>query len=301
MSNAASKGWSWLAWARWVTRIPEYWRPLKVGNDGDTAGSMMLGDTTQATIQVKWWFLSKAGFDVDGWIGKRRSSIGASDKVGREYPRTGVFERTLWLPQAETGRGSTISVWYGYSQAAELMIEVVVNDAAGPDVLSQVEELVLPSMTVSEPADPTRWAVYDTRFESPAGYRLYESRLNPGAVGLYFRSGKDRLLLCQFYPATAALANQPLDDWLQTSALKGKWHSKLKHPDIRDYCLEGNKGLLQNRIMARPFPLDLLGRSYCLSLIIHDGALDRLLMAEHIHLVKADESLVSNAIRKMNW
>jgi len=301
MSNAASKGWSWLAWARWVTRIPDHWRPLKVENKGNTGGYMMLGDTTQATVQVKWWSPPEDGFDFDGWIDKQRSSIGASDKAGEQYPQTGAFDRTLWLPQAETRRGGTISVWYGCSQAARLTIEVIINDAAGSDVLCQVKRLVLASMKVSKPNDPIRWAVYDTRFESPAGYSLHESRLNPGAVGLYLQNGKERLLLCQFYPAAAALANQPLSSWLETTALKGKWHSKLKNPDIRDFCLGGNKGLIQNRVMARPFPLDLLGRSHCLSLIIHDQTLDRLLMAEHIHLMKADERLVSDAIEKMNW
>jgi len=270
-----------------------------VENAGET-GRFMLGDTTQATIQIKWWSLSDVGFDYSHWIDERRRSMWADATEDSDAPGSDCFDRTLWLPKAQTRKGASSSAWYGYDERARLIIEVVINDAAGREVLDLARNLVLPSMEVSDPNAPIRWSVYGTRFESPTGYDIYDSRLNLGAISLFLRKGKDRLLLCQFYPATVALANQPLTDWLEISALQGKWHAK-EEPKIGNCRVGESEGIRQERGMYRPFPLDRLGKSHCLSMIVHDKRLDRLLMAEHIHLMQADEALLVDCIEKMNW
>ncbi len=262
---------------------------------------MMLGDTTQATIQLKWWSPTEEDFDFSPWMDERRQSLWATATEGTGITSADSFDQTLWLPEAQSRKGARTSVWYGYAKQARLIVEVVINDAAGREVLDDAKNLVLPSMDVSGPDTPTRWSVYDTRFESPSGYEIYDSRLSLGAILLLLRRGKDRLMLCQFYPATGALARQPLSDWLEVTALKGKWHSKRKDADIEDCRVGDFAGIRQERVMARPWPLDLLGRSFCLATIVHDTTLDRLLMAEHIHLTQADDRLVTEAIEKMNW
>ena len=291
--------WSWLAWSRWKTKIPEHWRPLRVEN-ADESGSLMLGDTTQATAQIEWWSPSVADFDISQWMDKRQQSLWQTAIADQKAPGADRFDRTLWLPEARTRRGALSSVWYGYAKQAKLIIEVVINHSAGQEVLDLSRQVVLPSMDVSDPDAPTRWAVYSTRFVSPPGYEIYESRLNLGTIMLFLRKGKDRLVLCQFYPGTIALSKQPLADWLETSALKGKWHSK-KDPQVREWRVGAFEGIRQERAMSRPFPLDLLGKSHCLSIIVHDKRSDRLLMAEHIHLMQTDEHMVTKAIEEMNW
>ena len=261
---------------------------------------MMLGDTTQATVQIKWWSPSGEGFDISQWLLERQESLWKTAIADPEAPGADRFDRTLWLPEARTRRGAISSVWYGYSKQAGLIIEVVINHSAGEEALDLSRQMILPSMDVSAPDAPTRWAVYDTRFESPPGYEIYDNRLHLGTIMLFLRKGKDRLLLCQFYPGAIALARQSLTDWLETTARKGKWHSK-KDPDIRECSVGAFEGVRQERAVSRPFPLDRLGKSHCLSIIVHDKRLDRLLMAEHTHLMQTDEQMVTKALERMNW
>ena len=248
-----------------------------------------------------WWSVSEEGFDIEAWIDKRRQSLFKEAAEDVDPPAVTGFDRTLWLAEAQSHGGGVTSVWYGYREQARLILEVVINDVAGEEVVAVAKDLVLASMAASEPNAPIQWAIYDTRFESPAGYDIYDSMLNLGAMSLFLRKGKERLMLCQFYPASMALAKQPLADWLETTALTGKWRGGKKDPDILECRVGPHDGLRKERALSRPFPLDLLGKTHCLSIIAHDKGLDRLLMGEHIHLTQTDDRLIVDAIGRMNW
>ena len=299
MNEISLKEWSWLAWARWKAKIPAHWRPLRIENK-DATGSFMIGDSTQATVQIKWWSPPHEGFDGSRWLGERLRSLWKGVKAAEEAPAADCFDQTLWLPEARTRKGAISSVWYGYSSRARLLLEVVINGSAGRHVQELAETMLLPSLDVSGLNSATRWAVYDTSFESPPGYVIHESRLNLGAISLVLKLGKNQLMLCQVYPGTTALVKTPLTGWLETSALKGKRRS-IPIDGNREIEVDSFNGLKRESAELLPFPLGRLGPRHCLAMITHDKTLDRLLMAEHISPVWTEDELVSEAIRRMNW
>ncbi|MEE8399434.1 MAG: hypothetical protein V3S89_10545 [Desulfobacterales bacterium] len=290
---------SLIAWAGWKTRIPEHWRPLRVENQ-DAAGTFMIGDAAQATVQVKWWTPDPKGFDGARWLEKRLRSFWKGARAEADAPAGDRFDQTLWLPEARTRKGAKASVWYGYSAGAQLLIEVVVNSGAGPDVKQLAETILLPSLNVSDRTAPIRWAVYDTSFESPPGYVIDESRLNLGAISLVLKQGKQQLMVCQIYPGGAALEKAPLLEWLGTTALKSKRKST-PIDGAGEVKIDSFKGLKRESTERLPFPLGRIEPLHCLAMIAHDETLDRLLLAEHISPVWTEEGLVSEAIRAMNW
>lgn len=299
MNKASSIKWSWLAWARWKMKIPAHWRPLRVENR-DSKARFTIGDSTQATVQIKWWNPPSKGFDVSRWLDRRLRSMGRRVTVADHAPASERFDRTLWLPEARTRKGAVSSIWYGYASRARLVLEVVVNGGASPEAQELAQTLVLPSLDVSPADAPTRWAVYDTRFESPPGYELQDSRLNLGAITLHLRKGKQRLMLCQVYPATAALAKKPMAEWLDISALKGKWQPQSTN-GVEELQVGPFQALRRANTRRRPFPLGGLVRRHCVGVVAHDESLNRLLLAEHISPVAREAGVVSEAIRSMNW
>jgi hypothetical protein len=180
------------------------------------------------------------------------------------------------------------------------LLEVVINGGAGRNVNELAETILLPSLDVSDLNAPTRWAVYDTSFESPPGYVIHESRLNLGAISLVLKLGKNQLMLCQVYPGTTALTKAPLTGWLETSALKGKRRS-IPVDGNREIHVDSFNGLKRESTELLPFPLGRLGPRHCLAMIAHDKTLDRLLIVEHISPVWTEDEWVSEAIRRMNW
>jgi len=290
---------TWLAWARWKAKIPAHWRPLHVENK-DLAGRFMIGDSTQATVQIKWWNPPSTGFDGSRWLGRRLHSLWKGVRVAEEAPAGDRFDQTLWLPEARTRKGAISSVWYGYSSRARLLLEVVINGGAGRDVKELAETILLPSLDVSDLNAPTRWAVYDTSFESPPGYMVHESRLNLGAISLLLKLGNNQLMLCQVYPGTAALTRQPLTGWLEASALKGKRRS-IPIDGAGEIQVDSYIGYKRESTELLPFPLGRLDPRHCLAMIVHDTMLDRLLMAEHISPLWTEDEMASEAIRRMNW
>ncbi len=299
MSKAHTAEWSWLAWAGWRAKIPVNWRPLRLENR-DSSGHLMLGDSEQATVQFKWWNPPTKGFDISRWLDKRLRKVGKRVQVAKKAPAAHRFDRSLWLPEVRTRKDAVSSVWYGYSASAPLVLEVVVNNGAGPEASDLAIDLLLPSLDVSAADAPTLWSVYDTSFESPPGYTIYDSRLHLGAISLFLENGKRQLMLCQVYPATAALAKKPLETWLDMSSLKGKWRSGAANgPEaVRVGAFSGLSRAVTKR---RPFPLGRFVQRQCVAVVAHDEALDRLLLAEHISPDATVSEFVSNAVRSMNW
>jgi hypothetical protein len=260
----------------------------------------MLGDSEQATVQFKWWNPPARNFDGARWLGKRLRSMGKKVRAEEVPPPGPRFDRCLWLPEVRTRKDAVSSVWYGHSAKAQLVLEVVVNAGAGPEIRELAENLLLPSLNVSAANAPTQWSVYDTSFASPSGYTILDSRLHLGAISLFLKNRKRRLTLRQVYPGTAALAKKPLETWLDMSALEGKWHSATadgpKAVSVGEF-----DGLERAVTKRRPFPLGRLARRHCVAVVVHDQTLDRLLLAEHISPdVTAAES-VSNTVCSMNW
>lgn len=289
-----------LAWARWSTKIPSHWRILRV-DIKDRTGSITLGDRTQAIARIKWWHPPNADFDGHAWMARRLRTMQRKARAAEHAPAASSFDRTLWFPEAPTPKGGLISpTWYGYSSPARLLLEIVVNGAAGAEARAPVTEVLLPSLDTSGADAPTRWAVYDTSFESPSAYRIVESRLNLGGISLRLAKGKDRLLLGQVYPGTAALAKKPLEDWLGDPSPRGRWIAKTQGGP-RPLRIGPIQGLERSGTKHLPFPLGPLIRRHFTAAVAHDSALDRILLVEHLGPHKKPEGLSLQLLESMNW
>jgi len=304
LNEIFSTDWTWLAWSGWKARIPAHWRPLRVENRERT-GCFMLGDTNHAMVQVKWWTPPDKKFDFDRWLNKRCRSqwkMAKGAKAENEVPGSVCFDRACWLAKDRGGKRSNSPVWYGYASKGSLVLEIIVNGSTESEAQDFARNELLTSMRVSRTDEPVQWAVYNTRFESPPGYRMEEYRLNPGAILLFLSKNKSRLMVGQIYPGSIALDNRSLLDWAGTTVLKGKWHQK-NTSDLNEYHIGASEGIRVKRIMSRPFPLDRFdfGKCVCLTGIVHDRELNRLLIAEHIDPVETNDVMVSEAIKRMNW
>lgn len=298
MNETVSIATSALAWARWETRIPAHWRPLRVQNRKNT-GRITLGDSAQATVQINWWNPPRKGFSSARWMQRRLRSMRKSVTIADHAPAAERFDNTIWLPDVQDRKGVSSSIWWAYAARARLVIEVVVNTGAGPEVGDVAQDLLLPSFDASPVDAPTRWAVYDTSFESPPGYDLTDSRLNLGAITLHLRKGGQRLMLCQIYPASAALIKKPLDAWLDITGLKGKRISKAPKGDV-ELHVGAFDGLERASTESFPFPLGRLRRRHRFAAAVHDESLDRLLVSEYVGSPEAGAYLVREAVRTMN-
>lgn len=294
-----SDDWMWLAWARWTARIPSHWRPLRV-EVGDGRGHLMVGDSTQAIAQLKWWYPSRTNFDAEQWIDKRVRTFKGEVAAAEKTPARACFDETRWLPEVHIAKDTISSLWCGYSAAAGLALEIVLNGAVPKDEHKAAMEIFLPSLGVCALDAPTRWAIYDVSFESPAGYVLRTKRLAMGAVRLELAKGKRLLRLGQVYPGVAALAKTSLENWLTGFYKSGKRHLRAGEK-AHAFELEGMKGLECLGVKRLAFPLGRVAPRYMAGAIVHDEKLDRLLVAAHESPRDEKGYLVHAALRRMNW
>ncbi len=294
-----SDDWMWLAWARWTARVPSHWRPLRVEANGGR-GKLMVGDSTQAIAQLKWSYPSEKDFDAEGWIEKRVRSLKGEVAPAKNAPARTAFDETRWLPEVHMAKGAISSVWCGYSAAAGLALEIVLNGAVPDEVRRASMELFLPSLGVCALDAPTRWSVFDVSFESPPGYVLHGKRLDLGNLRLELAKGKRLLRLGQVYPGVAALAKSPMANWLTGFTTPGRRHLQ-GDEKAQPFEREGMKGLEYLGVKRFAFPLGGVAPRHMAGAVVHDEQLDRILLAVHESPGKEEGELVYDALRRMNW
>lgn len=293
-NRGGQPGFGILAWAGWLMRVPSDWRALRVAGDWGR-GSMVVGDATEALMQVKWLRVPPERFDAARWLRRRLGKV-AGDSAG-DGPRPQGFSETAW---ASRRGGANGALWYGYAPEAGMVIEVVVGGRR-----RTAEQRVLPSLRASARGGATRWAVFGSSFESPPGFALVAQRLQLGDVALLFRGAdRSRFVLRQVYPAQLALARRDLADWLEFPVFKeGRRFRPTER--TRDWKIDlfGTElaGVLRTGRKQLPLPLGWIAPRRSIGAVVHDRALDRLLIAEHDSRGEPDEALLATALRSMNW
>jgi hypothetical protein len=239
-------------------RIPRDWRPLRIEGTAED-GTMVLGNSMEVLARLRWHRgeperpggmlgaplhalgeliagrKGGRGFDAARWIARHVRHVAPGAAPDAHPPRPRGFDMAVWLPGLEAGTGAgagaggTRSIWYGWSSSARMLFEAVLRDATGGSDGRVLAQSVLPSLTASDGADRTRWAVFDVSFESPAGFELVAHRLQVGDMGLRL-TAKDgrRLVVRQVYPASLALTRRDLAGWLAHGPFEEK-HRTLRH------------------------------------------------------------------------
>lgn len=299
--------WITLAWAGWSMRVPPDWRPIEI-NHAAGRGSMLVGDSTSAIVQVKWSVLAagaRDGFDPKRWAQRRvgRLPPAGGQKAGVPSPAGMVV--LAWSPAESGPKGVTRSIWHGWSKSAGLLIEAVVYSADRPELGAMVRGEVLSSLSTRAAGDPTDWSVFDVSFRTPARFDLAERRLSPGHMAMLFAGPRqERLLLRQVYPTAAALARRDLAGWLRSEIFpqRRRFYPRGDGEPLSADCF-GQRlvGLIRRGLTRYPWPFGWVGSRHTVQAAVEDPRLDRLLLVEHECRGKASDETAADAVAAMNW
>jgi hypothetical protein len=201
--------------------------------------------------------------------------------------------------------GGAVWAWYGFSSAAGLGLELAASGHLDSRQRRALDDLVLPSLRLAPADQPTRWAVFEASFVSPAGFLLRAARLHVGDIALCLAArGGRRLLLRQVYPADLALSRRPLEAWLDYPPFRE--HRRFRREGEAQPWQAASfgrrlEGLLRRGRKALPAPLGPLGGRRSVAAAARDTELERLLLAEYDGPHEADPDVVAEAIGQMNW
>ena len=289
-----------LAWVGWETMIPDDWRPLRVEGDWDK-GNIIVGGGEQALFQIKWRRTGPA-FRGDRWLKRRLTKVRA--KAAEDGPALRGFGHTPRSPGG--GRNAALgALWYGHAPEARMIVEIGVAATAPKAARRQMEDRVIPKMQATALNAPTRWAIFGSSFESPAGFTLARRRLHLGDVVLELKTpDKARLTLRQVYPGALALARRKMSEWLEFTPFREGRRFKAARPN-EDWSLDTPggtwSGLRRTGRKRVPFPFGIIAARRSVAAVLHDTELDRLLIAECDSRRDVRPETVADALRAMNW
>lgn len=277
-------------------RLPPSWRALRIEGNW-IKGQMMIGDASNAIMQIKWYRPGSRKFDPARWVAARIKDPSTAD----EGPKLVDFVQTAWQHQADDDK----ALWYGYAPRADLALGILTNCAISERLTRQAISRVLPSVEVSDASAPTRWAVFDASFETPGGFFITKQRLHLGDLILEFHANDGaRLLVRQVYPSQLALQRRKMERWIEVPPFKE--HRKFKHTgQVEPWQVDAlGRWLCGFRRRGRkklPFPLGFCSPRWSVAAIVHDEEMERLLIAEYDSPRENDENPLTEAIAQMNW
>lgn len=298
------RNWIHLGWAGWRMRVPPEWRPLDIRGDWKQ-GMMMLGDSQQPFLRVKWWRHKERGFQPTRWA-RKRLRLSPSRVTSKEgAPSSTDFLCLAWAEGSATGKRRARSIWCGHAAHAGLLLELVTGGNVSENVWKRITRRVIPSLKASAKQSSTRWAIFDSSFEIPAGFRMQARSLALGDIALGFSArGGRRLVVRQVYPSELALGRRKMAKWLDASPFQDRrkfrasgpveaWMTEVGGRALRGYCRRGWKRF--------PFPLGWCAARWSAAAVVQDRDLDRLLLAEYEAPSEAGDGPLEQAIVGMNW
>lgn len=284
-------------------KVPLDWRPLKI-EDKHKEGLMLVGDSSRAIAQIKWWRPNPQSFEPDLWVKERIKETIPSKSSAVKGPAPDGFEPTVWLPDVKYTPDVRKSIWLGYARDANLTIEIIFDATLGKSVTKLYSSMILTSLEISGLDESTRWSVFDVSFESPPGFALIDKRLKVGDMMLRLRNAKRTLILRQVYPAKLALSRRPIERWLKDTFTKEhrrfypsephvEWALKLPAKTLVGRKRHGKKQLA--------FPLGFCAPRFHCSAVVIDEELGRLLIAHADTLRNEGDEILTTSISSMNW
>jgi len=287
-----------IAWAGWRMPVGEDWRPFKI-EGGQARGSMMIGNGEQPIVRVQWSRAKEGNrFDAPAWIERRLKKIGAVP--GANAPCPASLDRAAWVRDLATKGGTTRTIWYGYSAAARLMLELIVTSLTAEALRRDVFKSLVPRLKVSPPEAPSYWSVYGVGFACPVGFKLKQRHLYSGDIALRFEREKTSLLLRQVYPAGLAVSRRSASRWLRVGPFKERRRMRKAQNGPWRHASRKLEGVTQQGWKRLPPPLGFAAPRYSTAVAATDTALDRLLIAELQTRRPGDAATVAWAIERMN-
>ena len=288
-----------IAWQGWSIPIKPDWRPIDIEGDFKR-GKMMIGTAAVPLMQVKWWRPSERRFHADEWISARIREMKTFPSDNPPVPQG--FAAVGWIKNLEFKEDVSKTIWYGYEESADLLIEIVTTSIADAEIRRKIESKIIPALKVYGKNEDVLWNLYKVSFMVPPEYILRRKHLYSGDIGLEFiNSKKDILILRQVYPAELALTRRTLKEWLKFPVFKTRRKFKLKSDDEWSVPeLHLDEGLKRSGIRCIAFPFRWLAPRQYKAVIARDTELDRLLMAELISADSADFAPLEKLIEKMN-
>lgn len=294
---------AWLAWSRWRLRMPEDWRPLKHWQLEDQ-GYIALSDAETAVARVSWWDLAIAGGKPEAVFEKRRRRAGIEAWTGKSISAPG-FDEAYWLPEVESKSGEFRNgLFLGWSASAKLVVEFVVNQGAGAQVVSTVRRRVVPSIEAVSLDRPTPWSFFGVSFVSPAGWLLNDWNWTMGDALVEVKQGRDRMALRQVYPAALALKRRNLEDWMQYWRLRRPRKFRLQQGPMPWAVENHGETLYGYRRRGRKryaFPFGWLSPRHSMTAVMHDPRIAKILLVQHDTAAESEFDLIEEALEDMNW
>ncbi len=293
------------AWAGWTLRVPGDWRPLDIIGEWKH-GKIVLGDSDQALLRVRWERSRAAGIDGEQWRRVRLRKLGGQPAPAAEtdlMPQ-GFIHTGLLLNPTENAADAEW-VWAGCAPKPGLIIEVSLNGAAPVELKTTATRRVLPSLRAVPPDRPVPWAIFDTSFRSPPGFVLTDKRLHLGDAALLLeRHGRDRVMLRQVYPAQLALTRCDMLKWLRVRPFASNRRRRPAAPPTKwelDLGKENAHGFIEEGWTRLPAPLGTWRPRRYAAAVVHATESDRLLIAEIEVRTGKPRPVLEQALRDMNW
>jgi len=293
------------AWAGWILQVPGDWRPLDIGGEWKH-GKVVLGDSDQALLRVRWERSRAGGIDGERWRRIRLKKLGGQPACASEPdPMPQGFIHTGLLLNPAENVADAEWVWAGYTPEAEMVVEVSLNGAAPAELKTIATRQVLPSLRAISPGTPIPWAIFDTSFRSPPGFVLTDRRLHLGDAALLLEGPRgDRVMLRQVYPAQLALARCDMLKWLRVRPFTSNRRRRPVSPPAKwelDLGPERATGLIEEGRTRLPAPLGGWRSRHYATAVVHATGIDRLLIAEIEVRTGKPRPMVQQALRDMNW
>jgi len=263
------------AWQGFVLDLPRRWNPVRLEGTDD-AGHVLIADLHGPQLGLRWRRVNARKLDADAWA---RRAIEA--EVGKRFA---ARAKPLDLPGGRFA-GSMIcleddppgrDVWVAHSPASGRVVELVHHVQKRDRAL---QDQVLPALRDIAPTELRPWAIFDLACIVPAGYALKSHRLNAGDVGLTFAARARPLAIRQLALARLALARLPLEKWLAGQETIIQRHYR-RGGDAEAIDVAGANGLLRRSTRRRRFAFMRWLPEAVVTLVLHDVARDRLILAQ---------------------
>lgn len=291
-----------LAWARWRLAVPTDWRPLQLMGT-PARGHMIVGDAEQALFSIHWQRLrERAISDGEAWVSGRLERHGVQPEP--DAPGARHFSACAWARHVQTLEGKQTTLWFGYSESAQLALGVKINGVLPDDLLAKVERDVLGSLSTTAADADSTWSMYDVGFTVPAGFDLARRHLYAGDVALEFRRGRgETLVLRQVYPGDLALSRRSFERWLEATPFfehRRPRRRATRFEPWRSASRTGLSGVERRTAKKLKWPLGWCAPRHAVAVAAHDPGLNRLLIAELASAVVPDVAVCERAIAAMN-
>ncbi|MCF7855774.1 MAG: hypothetical protein K9N51_13315 [Candidatus Pacebacteria bacterium] len=293
-----------IAWAGWMTRVPRGWRPLRIRGTWKN-GEMALGDPAKSILQINWQRPPKKHFNPERWLKKWRKAL-SSETIAESGKETSAdFSPAMTLAGVDKPSGRHYPCWCGYSEQADLIVEIRTSATTEKDDERVLRELILPALRATPADAPTHWALFECSYVTPTGYKYTDYELNAGDIAIRLESeDATSLVIRQLYPADLALQRRDLTDWLYSLPFKERLARRtVSGPHDIVVASFGSElhGVMRHGKRTLRTLLRFVTCAVFVEAVVLDEDQNRLCFAHFDARKRVDEKVLKYVLANMNW